>query len=193
MKSREESIMEHLTEPTLWAFLLQAVAFVAYIPLSYLAYRWVRAPLKRDRVKQSLSQLGIVQTEELEETMAGEYRLRHYLWPLSLACLTTMGLYALTHPYLIQGGLWVGILEEVINVHGGDNTFPRAIIGGRALFWGWLGAYIYSFHLTSPLSSLRPDPKRVHFYVESLLAGNNDWCHRGRRCRHFLYSGRRAL
>jgi hypothetical protein len=148
MKSREESIMEHLTEPTLWAFLLQAVAFVAYIPLSYLAYRWVRAPLKRDRVKQSLSQLGIVQTEELEETMAGEYRLRHYLWPLSLACLTTMGLYALTHPYLIQGGLWVGILEEVINVHGGYNTFPRAIVGGRALFWGWLGAYIYSFHLT---------------------------------------------
>ncbi len=39
--------MEHLTEATLWSFLLQAVAFVLYIPLSYIAYRWVRAPLKR--------------------------------------------------------------------------------------------------------------------------------------------------
>ena len=58
--------MEHLTEPTLWAFLLQAILSTGYIPLSYLAYRWVRAPLKRDRVKQSLSQLGIDMTKELE-------------------------------------------------------------------------------------------------------------------------------
>ena len=64
--------MEHLTEPTLWAFLLQAVLLSCYIPLTYLAYRWVRAPLKRDRVKQSLSQLGIDMTKELEEVMAGE-------------------------------------------------------------------------------------------------------------------------
>ena len=82
--------MEHLTEPTLWAFLLQAVVFVAYIPTSYLAYRWVRAPLKRDRVKQSLSQLGIDMTKELEEVMAGEYRLKHYVWPLFGTCLLVL-------------------------------------------------------------------------------------------------------
>ena len=59
--------MEHLTEPTWWAFLLQSVLFAYYVPASYIAYRWVRVPLKRKRVKQSLSQLGIAQTEELEE------------------------------------------------------------------------------------------------------------------------------
>ena len=140
--------MEHLTEPTLWAFLLQATGLISYIPSSYLAYRWVRAPLKRDRVKQSLSQLGIVQAEGLEEIMAGEYRLKHYIWPLSLACITTFGLYALTHPYVIQSGWWAGLLEEVIDVFGADGLFPRAILVGRVLFWGWMGAYIYSFHLT---------------------------------------------
>jgi len=56
--------------------------------------------------------------------------------------------YAVTHPYVIRLGLWAGILEEVINVHGMDNPFPRAILAGRVLFWGWVGAYVYSFHLT---------------------------------------------
>ena len=97
--------MEHLTEPTLWAFLFQAVLFPSYIPLTYLAYRWVRAPLKRDRVKQSLSQLGIDMTKELEEIMAGEYRLKHYIWPLFIASLVTFCFYAGVHPYCIQRGL----------------------------------------------------------------------------------------
>ncbi|TEU20335.1 MAG: hypothetical protein E3J21_02560 [Anaerolineales bacterium] len=94
--------MEHLTEPTLWAFLLLAVLWPSYIPLSYIAYRWVRAPLKRDRVKQSLLQLGIAPTKELEEIMSGEYHLRHYIWPLALAYSFTSMLYAGTQPYVIQ-------------------------------------------------------------------------------------------
>jgi hypothetical protein len=140
--------MEHLTEPTLWAFLFQAVAFVAYIPISYIAYRWVRAPLKRKRVKQSLSQLGIVQTKEWEEIMAAEYRLRHYIWPMSLACLVMFVLYAGTHPYVIQRGWGAGVVEEVIDIFGSDDLFPRAILAGRLTFWGWVGAYLYSVHLT---------------------------------------------
>jgi hypothetical protein len=140
--------MEHLTEPTLWAFLLQAVLLTAYIPASYIAYRWVRAPLKRERVKQSLSQLGIGLTKELEETMAGEYRLRHYVWPLLITYLMTFATYAGTHPYVIQRGLLAGFLEEVINIFGADNLFLRAILVGRLLYWGWVGAWIYSFHLT---------------------------------------------
>ena len=90
----EEGIMEHLTEPTLWAFLLQAVLLTSYIATSYLAYRWVRAPLKHKRVEQSLSQLGIVLTKELEETMAGEYRLKDYVWPLFMACGLLFATYA---------------------------------------------------------------------------------------------------
>jgi hypothetical protein len=142
--------MEHLTEPTLWAFLLQATALMLYIPASYIAYRWVRVPLKRERVKQSLTQLGIIQTEELEEIMAGEYRPRHYIWPLAILMLGMSGLYAMTHPYVIQLGLWSGWLDEVIDILGADDLFPRAraILVGRFLFWGWCGAYVYSFHLT---------------------------------------------
>jgi len=140
--------MEHLTEPTLWAFLLQAVVFVAYIPTSYLAYRWVRAPLKRDRVKQSLSQLGIDMTKELEEFIAGEYRLKHYIWPLFIASLLMFGFYTTVHPYCIQRGLWTGILEEVIDVFGADELLPRAILVGRLWFWGFSGAYTYSLYLT---------------------------------------------
>jgi hypothetical protein len=144
----EEGTMEHLTEPTLWAFLLQAVAFVAYIPVSYLAYRWVRAPLKRERVKQALSQLGMVQTKELEKIMGGEYRLKHYVWPLLGTCALTFGSYAVAHPYVIQRGLWAGFLGEVIDIFGADHLFPRAILAGHILYWGWCGAYICSFHLT---------------------------------------------
>jgi hypothetical protein len=140
--------MEHLTEPTLWVFLLQAVAVTAYIPVSYLAYRWVRAPLKRDRVKQSLSQLGIDMTKELEEIIGGEYRLKHYIWPVLLSCALTFGSYAMTHPYVIRLGLWSGWLEEVIDIFGADNLFPRAILAGRFWFWGWAGAYVYSLQLT---------------------------------------------
>jgi hypothetical protein len=139
--------MEHLTKPTLWAFLFQAMLWSSYIPLSYLAYRWVRAPLKHERVKRSLSQLGIDMTKELEEVMAGEYRLKHYIWPLFIASLVTFAIYAGSHPYTIQRGLWAGVLEEVIDVFGAGGLFPRAILAGRFLFWGWLGAWIYSLHL----------------------------------------------
>jgi len=36
----------------------------------------------------------------------------------------------------------------VIDIFGADDLFPRAILAGRFLLWGWAGAYIYSFHLT---------------------------------------------
>ena len=94
--------MEHLTEPTLLAFLLQAAPFTLFAPLSYLAYRWVRVPVKRDRVKRSLSQLGIAWTKEFEGVMASEYHLRHYVWPLLFASVITFLDFALSHPYVIN-------------------------------------------------------------------------------------------
>lgn len=140
--------MEQLTEPTFFVFSLQAIILMSYIPASYVAYKWVRAPMKRDRIVQSLAELGIIQADKPRNTFATEYQTKHYIGPLLLACGLTICLYALTHPYAIQRGWWAGILEEVVNVFGEDNPFPRTITSGRFLFWGWLGAYIYSVHLT---------------------------------------------
>jgi hypothetical protein len=136
-----------IPEPALWSFLLQLALFMIPILTSYLAYRCVRVPLRRDRMKQSLSQLGIIQTEGMEETMGGEYRLRHYAWPLFATCLMTAFLYCLTHPYPIQHGVWAGLLEEVVDIFDADDLFQRPFLIGRFLFWTWMGAYIYSLQL----------------------------------------------
>lgn len=139
--------MEHLTEPTWWAFLIQEVLLLFYIPGTYLAYRWVRIPLRRKRVKQALSQLGIAHPDEWQEAIGSEYRTRDYAWPLFLACAFTSVTYAMTHPYVIQLGLWAGFLPEVYDF-GADELFPRAIAAGSMLFWGWLGAWSYSMQFT---------------------------------------------
>jgi predicted flap endonuclease-1-like 5' DNA nuclease len=137
-----------IPEPALWSFLLQVVAFMFYVPTSYLAYRWVRAPLKHRRVKESLSQLGITLTEELDEAMAGEYRLRHYVWPLLSCCVGMFVTFAWSHPYTVRLGFSAGLYEDVINIFDADDLFPRLILAGRFVFWGWLGAWTYAFHLT---------------------------------------------
>jgi hypothetical protein len=137
-----------IPEPALWSFLLQLTVFMLPIPTSYLAYRCMRVPLRRDRIKQSLSQLGIIQTGEMEETMGGEYRLRHYAWPLVTTCLVTAIFYSLTHPYPIQRGVWAGLLEEVVDIFDADDRFQTPFLIGRFLFWTWMGAYIYSLQLT---------------------------------------------
>ncbi len=139
--------MDHLTEPTLLAFLLQALPFTAFAPLSYLAYRWVRVPLKRDRVKRSLARLGIAWTKEFEDIMASEYHLRHYAWPLLFASVITFFDFSLAHPYVIQRSFGAGFVEEVINVFGADDLFSRVVLAGRFQFWAWLGASVYSFQL----------------------------------------------
>ena len=141
--------MEHLTEPPLWAVLIQAFALASYIPISYFAYRWVRAPVKHDQVIQSLLQLGVVR-QRSDRQLAGEYVFKDYVWPIFMACFLTFSLYITISPYFIQRGLVAGIFEEVIDIFGADDLFPgdRAILAGRFLFWGWLGAYIYSFQLT---------------------------------------------
>ena len=79
--------------------------------------------------------------------MAAEYRLKDYIWPLFVAYVLMSGTYTVTHPYVIQRGLWSGWLEEVLNIFGADDLFPSAILMGRFVFWGWLGACIYSFDL----------------------------------------------
>lgn len=138
--------MDFLTELTFSAFLLQAALVVSYIPLTYLAYGWVHVPRKREKVVQSMAQLGFYHTKHWEAAITEGHRLRYFLWPLTGAMVLTFVTFALTHPYVTQSSLRVGIIEEVINVFGPDNPLPRAVVVGRFLFSGWLGAYLYAFY-----------------------------------------------
>ena len=127
--------------------MVQGVALSSYIPLSYIAYRLVQTPLQYEKTRTSLKQLG----DEYLDYVKTRNSTRHYLWPLFLAFILTLGSYSVTHPFSIQQGWWTGFLEEVIDIfQSGEETLPlpRALISGRFLFWGWLGAYIYSVHLT---------------------------------------------
>jgi hypothetical protein len=137
--------MENFTVSMLFAFSLQSMALIFFIAASYFAYRWVREPVRRNRARQALVQLGFIQTEHSEdEKIVNEYELRDYVWPVFLACLLTLIVYAISHPYTIQLGLWTGVLEEVADVFGVDDILPRAIVTGRILFWGFIGAYTYA-------------------------------------------------
>ncbi len=112
-----------------------------------MAHRWVHAPTKQDRVLESMSQLGVARKKNWGQAVTDERRLGYYFWPLLSAMLLTFLTYSITHPYIIQSSLKVGLLEEVINVFGSNHPFPRPIPVGRFLFWGWIGAYLYSFIL----------------------------------------------
>lgn len=115
--------------------------------VSYIAYRWLRYPEKRERVRQSLRQLGITRSDELDTIMSQEYTLRHYFWPLLAICLLSFVLYASAHPFVLRNGLWVGVIEEAINLFGLAPGSDNVLYVGRFMFWGWVGAYLYSFSL----------------------------------------------
>ncbi len=141
--------MDKLTQPTLLTFVLQSIMFAVPILISYIAYRWVRVPLKRSRVAQALSllQFDSPQAAKLERHIATTYGLRYYFWPLAMACTLAVVTYGLAHPYIVQQGLTVGIWEEIVDIFGAGGQFPRAILAGRIVFFGWMGAYIYSVQI----------------------------------------------
>jgi hypothetical protein len=133
-------------QPTLWAFLIQALAQALGIPFSYIAYCWVRVPARREQVKDSLIRLGIARIDELDRAF-GEYTFKNYFWPLFFATLVTLVGFAFSHPYFVQLGVMAGWIEEVINIFASDNLFPRPILTARFFMWASLGAWVYSFHL----------------------------------------------
>lgn len=140
--------MNHIQPPSLLSFAFQAIALMLPFLVSYVAYRWLRYPEKRERVRQSLLQLGINRTDELESVMNQEYNLKHYVWPLFALCALAAVLYSTSHPYVLGTGLWVGIIEEVVNIFNNSNPdIDNILLAGRFMFWGWLGAYIYAFSL----------------------------------------------
>ena len=141
--------MEKLTEPSVLAFLLQALTFIFPWPLIYIAYRFVRAPLKRAAIKRSLFLLGIPQTREMEQLIGNAYGLRNYWWPLSSLCFVTFILFAWTHPFIISRGLAAGLWEEATPLFGSNVSIPTAILNGRYVFLAFMGAWLYSFLLLS--------------------------------------------
>jgi hypothetical protein len=127
-------------------FLLQAALLILYVPMSYWAYRYVRAPARYKYDLESLKQLGLADSLENMPIVSGEYHLKHYFWPLLGSMMVIFVTFCFTHPYPIQHEWWVGIIEDVINVFKATETSPTIVVG-RVLSYAFFGAYIYSFQL----------------------------------------------
>lgn len=138
--------------PPIWGFFVQAIVLISYIPMTFLAYRRLREPRKRQRTKWELSQFDMEGTSDVREAMNNvEYSLDQYLLPLGYIILIFLALYSMTNPYIISLGLWKGLLEDTVDAFGqplARPAFPLDILVGRAMFWCWLGAYIYSVDRT---------------------------------------------
>jgi hypothetical protein len=143
----EETMMDAATQATLPIFLLQVFLLSAYIPISYIAYRWACAPKKHLRVREALLDLGMPFAQMGQQARVYEYSTRDYSWPVFIAWFVTVLTFSLTHPYPIALGLWDGILEESVNIFGVDDPEQFAILAGRFLFYGWSGAVAYSLFM----------------------------------------------
>jgi len=131
----------------LLVFLLQGIGFVSVIPLSYIVYRRNRAPLRRKYARDALSQLGIVQRAELEKILATESQFRPYFWPMLGTCAILLAFYAGSHPHFVQQGIWTRALESATGIFGLNDLSSRGIVAESFLFYGFLGAWIYSLQL----------------------------------------------
>ena len=139
--------MSDITFDPVFAFLFQGFLFVIPLLGSYIAYRRVRAPRKNERDALALIELGVDETALKKIMPDTDFKATDYLWPITFLSLLTFIIYSITHPFVIGTGLWEGVLEETVNIVGIDNVDLRAEISGRFLFWGWFGAYIYSFYM----------------------------------------------
>ena len=132
-------------------FLIQAGILLSYIPITFLAYRGLREPHKQLHTEWELSLFGDEAKANYENSLAGDvyYSLREYIVPLTYIFTVMMALYAMTHPAIINLGLWDGLLEGMVNVFNLPANGVRAeIITGRFMFWTWLGAYVHSVDRT---------------------------------------------
>jgi hypothetical protein len=123
------------------------VLLSAYIPVSYLAYHWACAPKKQARVREALFELDSPFNRMGEQARVYEFSARDYTWPVLIAWFVNVLTFSFTHPYPIEQGVWAGILEELVNIFGADNPALRAMLVGRFLFYGWIGAVAYSLFM----------------------------------------------
>ena len=136
----------------IWGFILQATVLLSFIPMTFIAYRLLREPLKRQRTRWELSQFDMDSSPDVKEAMnTVEYSLLQYLLPLVYIILILLALYSMTNPFIISLGVWKGLLEDTVDAFGQPLTrpaIPLDILVGRTMFWCWLGAYIYSVDRT---------------------------------------------
>jgi hypothetical protein len=66
-----------MIDPT-FALIFQLLFLVAYVPATYIAYRSVRVPLKRDRLRRALQQLGVNDTQQIDATVANAFQFKQY-------------------------------------------------------------------------------------------------------------------
>jgi hypothetical protein len=131
--------------PTIAAYIFQVILFNLVFILSYLSYRYMRYPERSNRIRVALRQLGYAEYEVTEKLMSQDYRFQHYALPLLMCTALSTSLFSMTHPATIRTGAWDGVIEVVINIFNLDGSVTdRSIFVGRFLFWGWLGAYVYS-------------------------------------------------
>ncbi len=136
----------------IWSFLLQATVLLSFIPMTFIAYRLLREPRKRQRTKWELSQFDLDGSPDIKEALnTVEYSTVQYLLPLGYIMLILMALYSMTNPYIISLGMWKGLLEDTVDAFGqppARPSIPLDVLVGRTMFWCWLGAYIYSVDRT---------------------------------------------
>lgn len=136
-----------------WSVALQLIVLLSYLPMTYFAYRVLRASRKQQRAEWELRQIidKDQNREEFKEALrTTDYQTRDYLIPLFYVTIVLAVLYTITHPIVIQTGVWSGLLESnLLKTRFEEIGFARAELAiGRMLFWCWLGAYIYSVERT---------------------------------------------
>jgi hypothetical protein len=139
--------MERLSEATLPIFLMQLLLLSAYIPVSYITYRWACAPKRQSMAREALFELDSPFNRMGERARTYEFSSRDYHGAVFIAWFVNALTFSLSHPYLIEAGVWVGVLEEFVNIFGADDATQRALLVGRFLFYGWAGAVAYSLFM----------------------------------------------
>jgi hypothetical protein len=134
------------------AFFIQVFVLLSYIPVTFIAYRWLREPERRRRTGAEVSKFNLPETEELRTRMRqGMFRVSEYILPIAYITLILAALYSMTHPAIIRLGIWRGLLESTVNIFGlenGGTPVERELLSGRFMFYCWLGAYIHGVDRT---------------------------------------------
>ncbi len=136
----------------LTAFIIQIVVLLSYIPITFVAYRWLREPERRRRTGAEVSKFNLPQSDEMNASMRqGMFRLSEYIVPITYITLILAALYSMTHPAIIRLRVWQGLLESTANIfrlETGGSTLERELLAGRFMFYCWLGAYIHGVDRT---------------------------------------------
>lgn len=131
------------------AWLLLVAVWVSYIPASFLAYLWAKAPVRRARDGEALRQLqGPGNPGWSSGVLARAADLLHdsrsFTWPVTVATAVPFLTLALYLPFSRQ---WTFQLLDHIwpDYLGFGHTAASLQASTRVVLWGFTGAFLYSF------------------------------------------------